>query len=77
MGKIRRKKPIDFVIIWVDGNDPKWRAVKNQYDPNPEAGEDDQEVRMTEKNGTEIGIIFNIGSEQLKNIHRGYVRFIL
>ena len=32
MGKIRRKKPIDFVIIWVDGNDPKWRAVKNQYD---------------------------------------------
>ena len=45
MGKIRRKKPIDFVIIWVDGNDPKWRAVKNQYDPNPEAGEDDQEVR--------------------------------
>ena len=45
MGKIRRKKPIDFVIIWVDGNDPKCRAVKNQYDPNPEAGEDDQEVR--------------------------------
>ena len=65
MGKIRRKKPIDFVIIWVDGNDPKWRAVKNQYDPNPEAGE------MIRKCGTEIGIIFNIGSEQLKNIHRG------
>ncbi|MBQ3088536.1 MAG: Stealth CR1 domain-containing protein [Clostridia bacterium] len=27
-------KPIDFVIIWVDGNDPEWRAEKNKYDPN-------------------------------------------
>ena len=25
-------KPIDFVIIWVDGNDPEWRAEKAQYD---------------------------------------------
>lgn len=24
---------IDVVIAWVDGNDPKWRAVKNKYDP--------------------------------------------
>ena len=38
------QKPIDFVIIWVDGNDPAWRAVKNQYVPKP-VGEDDQEVR--------------------------------
>lgn len=22
---------IDFVIIWVDGNDPEWRAEKNRY----------------------------------------------
>lgn len=26
------QKPIDFVIIWVDGNDPKWRQEKAQYD---------------------------------------------
>ena len=25
-------KPIDFVIIWVDGNDPKWREEKVKYD---------------------------------------------
>lgn len=25
-------KPIDFVIIWVDGNDPVWRAEKAKYD---------------------------------------------
>ena len=29
----KNRKPIDFVIIWVDGNDPEWRAIKNQYDP--------------------------------------------
>ncbi len=25
-------KPIDFVIIWVDGNDPLWQKEKAQYD---------------------------------------------
>ena len=25
-------KPIDFVIIWVDGNDPEWQKEKAQYD---------------------------------------------
>lgn len=25
---------IDFVIIWVDGNDPKWQEEKNKYSPN-------------------------------------------
>ncbi|MCR4673920.1 MAG: Stealth CR1 domain-containing protein [Lachnospiraceae bacterium] len=34
---------IDFVIIWVDGNDPEWRKVKNQYDPN--ASQDDRDIR--------------------------------
>ena len=24
---------IDFVLLWVDGNDPAWRAQKNQYSP--------------------------------------------
>ena len=42
--KNTEQKPIDFVIIWVDGNDPEWRKVKNQYVPKA-IGEDDQEVR--------------------------------
>ncbi len=25
-------KPIDFVIIWVDGNDPEWQKEKAKYD---------------------------------------------
>ena len=24
--------PVDFVLIWVDGNDPEWRAQKDKYD---------------------------------------------
>ncbi len=35
--------PIDFVIPWVDGNDPAWRAEKAKY--NPEAGTDSSETR--------------------------------
>ncbi len=27
-----KNKPIDFVIIWVDGNDPEWRKEKSEYD---------------------------------------------
>lgn len=44
MKKQTEQQPIDFVIIWVDGNDPQWRQVKSQYVPKA-AGEDDQEVR--------------------------------
>lgn len=29
---IDTNKPIDFVMIWVDGNDPEWRAEKAKYD---------------------------------------------
>ena len=25
-------KPIDFVMIWVDGNDPEWQKEKSRYD---------------------------------------------
>lgn len=28
---------IDFVIMWVDGNDPKWQAEKQKYDVNSNA----------------------------------------
>ena len=29
---IQKQEPIDFVMIWVDGNDPEWRAEKARYD---------------------------------------------
>ena len=38
------QKPIDFVIIWVDGNDPEWRAEKAKYDGNV-TGNSNSEVR--------------------------------
>ena len=25
---------IDFVILWVDGNDPMWQKEKSKYDSN-------------------------------------------
>lgn len=28
---------IDFVIPWVDGNDPEWRKQKNEYSPSKES----------------------------------------
>lgn len=38
-------EPIDFVIIWVDGNDPEWRAQKALYDENAETNAN-SEVRF-------------------------------
>ena len=29
-------EPIDFVVTWVNGNDPRWRKEKNKYDLNTE-----------------------------------------
>ena len=34
---------IDFVVLWVDPNDPQWQAEKNQY--TPQAGTDTGVVR--------------------------------
>lgn len=31
---------IDVVITWVDGNDPEWRKLRNQYAADDEAGSD-------------------------------------
>lgn len=28
------QRPIDFVITWVDGNDPEWQAEKARYNPS-------------------------------------------
>ena len=30
---------IDFVMIWVDGNDPEWQKEKNKYDSSGEKGD--------------------------------------
>ena len=35
--------PIDFVVTWVDGNDPVWQADKAKYSPNRNA--DNRNVR--------------------------------
>ena len=37
---------IDFVITWVDSNDPKWLAEKEKYKPNQD--NDDNKVRYRE-----------------------------
>lgn len=29
----KQEQDIDFVIAWVDGNDPKWKAEKDKYNP--------------------------------------------
>ena len=33
------KNKIDFVMIWVDGNDPEWQKEKNFYDKSNEKGD--------------------------------------
>ena len=30
---------IDFVMIWVDGNDPEWQKEKNIYDKSNDKGD--------------------------------------
>lgn len=37
------KEPIDFVVTWVDGADPHWRAERQQYSSEPVS--DNREVR--------------------------------
>lgn len=44
MGK-QKASDIDFVMIWVDGNDPAWRAEKAKYDSSG-AGFGDHEIRF-------------------------------
>lgn len=46
MGKEARvavECPIDFIMIWVDGNDPEWQKEKRKYQPGDAA--DDREIR--------------------------------
>lgn len=55
---------IDFVISWVDGNDPKWKNEKDKYSP----------IKADESNSAnryrDWGLLL-IGSELLRNILRG------
>lgn len=37
--------PIDIVVPWVDGNDPAWRAVRNQYRPGQNSDGNDSRYR--------------------------------
>ena len=39
---------IDFVIAWVDGNDPQWQDEKKKYDLRPSKGS--AEVRFRDWN---------------------------
>lgn len=38
---MNNKYDIDVVVLWVDGNDPKWQKEKNKYIENPTAKKND------------------------------------
>lgn len=39
-------EPIDFVLLWVDGNDPEWRRVRDAYAPaSDDNGADENRFR--------------------------------
>jgi len=42
--KVKNEK-IDFVILWVDGNDPEWRKEKNKYSNNSNKDVDSRDIR--------------------------------
>lgn len=39
------QEKIDFVIIWVDGNDPEWQKEKMKYDNSININNDSREIR--------------------------------
>jgi len=45
MKKQRKEDKIDFVITWVDGNDPKWLAEKRKYEKDAGFANDNRDVR--------------------------------
>ena len=40
-----KQEKIDFVIIWVDGNDPEWQKEKMKYDNSININNDSREIR--------------------------------
>lgn len=54
---------IDFVVLWVDGNDPAWQADKARFSATK-----DTDVRPT---AIGTGIICNTGFVAWRNSHPG------
>ena len=40
-----KESAIDFVIPWVDGNDPEWRREKNMYSGNNTSFSSEKDIR--------------------------------
>ena len=40
-----KESAIDFVIPWVDGNDPEWRSEKNVYCGNNKSSSSEKDIR--------------------------------
>lgn len=65
----KNTQDIDFVITWVDGNDLEWKREKAARLGHTDI--DISVMRMTEKNGTETGIISGTGFVEWRNMHHG------
>ena len=39
---------IDFVMIWVDGNDPDWQKEKRAYDPSAKKDDESDKTKSKE-----------------------------
>ena len=44
-GKRHMEEAIDFVILWVDGNDPAWREEKEKYSPETPLADREERYR--------------------------------
>ena len=60
---------MDFVMAWVDGNDPAWQKEKRKTEHVPEA--------TAETSATGTGIIYSTGFAVWNSLHPGYGKFIL
>ena len=58
---------IDFVVTWVDGNDPVWQEKKSSYDGSVNTSKQSM-------NSVKAGGPLNIGLEELKNLLLGLIR---
>lgn len=59
--------PLDFVVTWVDGSDPNWRARKRKYDSTFATSENNMN---SDKAYREWGRL-SIGLEVLRSLHHG------
>ena len=60
---------IDFIITWVDGNDPEWQKEKAKY-----SGQTTGDNRAKRYRDWEF---YNTGFAELNCVRRGSIRFIL